>query len=559
MEDLEPIRDAEQSSFCVELLRRLHIQRGENYLCDITLVAKEGKELRAHRNVLSAVSPFFLKLLKSDMKEKEQGIIRFEEISESILADVLDFIYTGSIEVKDEETAKEQIMAAEYLLLVSLKTRSGRFLEKLLTNENCISTLRFAQKYRCEELVANSTKFVHDNFASVAESDEFLNLEAEEVEKWISSEKIHVAAEEDMFRVILKWVEQKNERKAKFEQLFRHIRLVSLSRDYLQVDVVTNDLVRESGPCLRQVLDAIKFVSSASDETLMQEAKRRLETHTIAVRGGKKTYCYLPEKNEWKRLADGVSDTRDQTTQMIKFRDNLYSFPRSTCNGIERYDPVFNSWATVTFSPPFAEHSLAVVNGQIHAIHRRYRSNPVITRYDVDLCVWQTVSSSQDFHYRDDSCVVACGNCLYVLGGGYSDKAGRFDVVGKKWEEIASMSTSLNRPFGVATQERIFVTNGLDCSVYEISTNEWQAIEGLNSQHLYGSMVYLNGILYVLGGLNNQSYERTTELTVEEYDPKVNKWILKSSIPAEQNSEKQKPSFKGCTLKLTRGLLNKLN
>ena len=531
------------------------MQRGENYLCDITLVAKEGKEFRAHRNVLSAVSPFFVKLLKSDMKEKEQGIIRLEEISESILADVLDFIYTGSIEVKDEETAKEQIMAAEYLLLVSLKTCSGRFLEKLLTNENCISTLRFAQKYRCEELVANSTNFIHDNFASVAESDEFLNLEAEEVAKWISSENIRVAAEEDMFRVILNWVEQKNERKAKFEQLFRHIRLVSLSRDYLQVDVVTNDLVRESGPCLRQVLDAIKIVSSASDETLMQAAKRRLETHTIAVRGGKKTYCYLPEKNEWKRLADGVSETRDHTTQMIKFRNNLYSFPRSTCSGIERYDPVFNSWATLKFSPPFKEHSLAVVNGQIHAIHcRRYLSNPVIMRYDVELCVWQTVSSSQDFDCSDDSCVVACGNCLYVLGGrsgvcNYT--AGRFDIVQKKWEEIASMPRSLNgrRLFGVATQEKIFVTDGLNCGAYEISTNEWQTIESLNTQHMYGSMVYLTGKLYVLG----------SGLTVEEYDPKVNKWILKSSIPAEQNSEKQELSFKGCTLKLTRGLLNKLN
>lgn len=58
MEDLESISVAEQSSFCVELLRRLNMQRGETYLCDITLVAKEGKEFRAHKNVLSAVSPF---------------------------------------------------------------------------------------------------------------------------------------------------------------------------------------------------------------------------------------------------------------------------------------------------------------------------------------------------------------------------------------------------------------------------------------------------------------------------------------------------------------------
>ena len=79
------------------------MQRGETYLCDITLVAREGKEFTAHRNVLSAVSPFFVKLLKTDMKEKEEGVIRFEEISESTMADILDFIYTGSITIKDEE------------------------------------------------------------------------------------------------------------------------------------------------------------------------------------------------------------------------------------------------------------------------------------------------------------------------------------------------------------------------------------------------------------------------------------------------------------------------
>ena len=300
MEDLEPIRVAEQSSFCVELLRRLNMQRGETYLCDITLVAKEGTEFRAHKNVLSAVSPFFVKLLKTDMKEKEEGVIRFEEISKSILADVLDFIYTGSIKMKDEETAKELIFAAEYLLLLSLKTRAGRFLEKQLTSTNCISTLRFAQKYRCDELVDKCTKFIHNNFASVAESDEFLRLEAEEVEKWISSENICVPDEEDVFRIILKWIEQdKSERKAEFERLFRHIRLASLSRDYL-LNVVTNELVVENVSCSRQVVDAIKLVITASEDTLVQSA-RRIETHAIVVRGGNHSYCYLSRNRAYEQ------------------------------------------------------------------------------------------------------------------------------------------------------------------------------------------------------------------------------------------------------------------
>ena len=115
MEDLKPICEVEQNSFCVELLKRLDLQRKQNYLCDITLVAKEGKKSKAHKNVLSAASPFFVKLLQSEMREKEEGVIRFEEISELILAEVLKFIYTGTVEI-NEANASDLITAAEYLL-----------------------------------------------------------------------------------------------------------------------------------------------------------------------------------------------------------------------------------------------------------------------------------------------------------------------------------------------------------------------------------------------------------------------------------------------------------
>ena len=163
------------------------------------------------------------------------------------MEDVLEFIYTGHVEIHDEQSAKDLIIAADYLLLVCLKTFAGRFLEQLLTNSNCISTFYFAEKYQCEELVAKTRKFVHENFASVAELDEFLELEAEEVERWSSSDDICVTAEEDVLKIIQKWIEQnESDRKAKFEELFRHVRLVLVSRDVLVVDVVTNQLVRDN-------------------------------------------------------------------------------------------------------------------------------------------------------------------------------------------------------------------------------------------------------------------------------------------------------------------------
>jgi len=103
MEDPPAISDTEQAAFCVELAKRLNMQRRQDHLCDITLMAKGGKEFKAHRNMLSAASPFLLKLLQSDMRENREGIVRFEEIAGAVMEDVLEFIYTGSVEVTQEE------------------------------------------------------------------------------------------------------------------------------------------------------------------------------------------------------------------------------------------------------------------------------------------------------------------------------------------------------------------------------------------------------------------------------------------------------------------------
>ncbi|XP_078353485.1 kelch-like protein 24 [Oculina patagonica] len=568
MEDLQPISAAEQASFCVELTKRLNMQRKQDHLCDVTLVTKDDKEFKAHRNVLSAASPFFHKLLQSDMKENREGIVRFEEISGSVMEDVLQFIYTGSVEIT-QENSEDLIATANYLLIPGVKTVSGRFLEGQMTRSNCISTFYFAEKYQCDELVANSKTFIHANFASVAEMDEFLNLEAKEVERWISSDEISVAFEEDVFRIILKWVEQnKSERKATFEELFRHVRLVFLSRDYL-LDVVTNELVRENSVCLRLTLDAIKLTTFASeDDDLSQSPRKGLETRAIVACGGKYTFCFLPDKDQWKRLPDGLSE-KNQKTQMIKFRDQLYTFPKYA--KAERYDPVFNGWSTLDL---YTSSAVTVVKGEIYAIGvDTSAKKTTIKRYNSWSCSWQTVLSSHE-GCRQDACVVAAGNHLYVLGGKppeqskYVTKAERYDTVENKWENIADMQQARGCAFGVATQGKIFVAGGRQgegryaswlttCEMYNISTSEWQSIASLNVGREYGSMMCLKGALYVLGGTNNSSQ---SELSVECYDltAKGDEWVKKTTIPVKVISKQSKDTFSGCVLKLSQGVLIKV-
>ena len=287
--------------------------------------------------------------------------------------------------------------------------------------------------------------------------------------------------------------------------------------------------------------------------------------------GGNYTFCYLPEKNEWKRLPDTSSKKLNQKSEMIKFRDQLYIFP-GTPELPERYDPVFNSWGTLRGIRLSQTKRVVVVGGQIYGINiNRRNGKSTIERYDVGLWSWQSILSSPE-GCRQDACVVAAGNFLYVLGGtplrdyGYVKKGERFDTVHNKWEEIADMQQERGPAFGVATQGKIFVAGGQKrtynssetCEVYDISTNEWQFIGNLNVSRFWGSMVCVNGTLYVLGGSRDR-YEETFEYTVESFDPTMKKWIQRASIPVDQIPEEKKPSFKGSALKLPKGMLAKLN
>ena len=576
MEDLNPICEVEQSSFCVELLKRLNLQRGQNYLCDITLVANGGKEFKAHRNVLSAASPFFEKLLQSEMKEKEEGVIRFEDISELILADILEFIYTGSVEI-NETNATDLIIAADYLLIEGLKTKSGRFLEQhQMTSSNCISTLNFARKYRCEELVINSTKFLLENFASVAETEEFLSLKAEEVETWISNDEIRLAAEEDVLKIILNWIEHdKSERKDKFKQLFGQVRLVLLSRDSL-LTVVTHELVQKDPDCLTKVLEAIDVVPTASEDIINQSPRKRLETQAIVVGGGEYLLCYLPllpGKDAWKTMSNLTKPQQNlsQYTKMINFHDQLYTF--NGCS-TQRYDPVFNIWVTLELGGSHRTEYLDC-RGQLYAIHiddsETTGKTSTVKKFDVESYSWLSFHSSES-GCRYDSCFVAAGNCLYVLGGEatrnyshpeYVTVAERFDTIGHQWEKIADMQQERGEAFGVAFQGKIFVAGGKDrsrkeinsCEVYNITTDEWQFIGSLNVPRSHGSMLCVNGTIYVLGG-SRPRYANA--YTVEVYDPVGNKWTQKTTIPVERIPEKERSSFTGCAMKLSKGVLDKI-
>ena len=252
---------------------------------------------------------------------------------------------------------------------------------------------------------------------------------------------------------------------------------------------------------------------------------------------------------------------------MLTFRDQLYTFKEFS--KAEKYDPVFNGWSKSDLMNVSADNAIVtVVKGDMYAIEvNKPVGKSTIKRYNVELCTWQTVLASPQ-GCRNGCCVIAGGSYLYLLGGStpgnasYVSKAERFNIAETQWEEIADMQQGRGGAFGVASEEKIFVAGGLNekykvskkCEMYNVSTNEWQFIGSLNTWRVYGSMVCLSGTFYVLGGTKNN---RDRLLSVECYDSTEDKWIEKASIPVERYSTKNKDTFTGCVMKLSKGVLAK--
>jgi len=134
-------------------------------------------------------------------------------LTELGMRDLLEFIYTGSVQISVANNARELIAMSDYLDLPHLKTLAEGFLLNNLNASNVISSYYFVEKYRSEELISVSKSFIYTNFNTVAKMEEFLSLSNEEVKIWISSDEINVTAEEDVFKIILTWINhEKSER-----------------------------------------------------------------------------------------------------------------------------------------------------------------------------------------------------------------------------------------------------------------------------------------------------------------------------------------------------------
>ncbi|KAL9951200.1 hypothetical protein ACROYT_G043822, partial [Oculina patagonica] len=582
--------------------------------CDVVLVVEDGKEFKAHRQVLSEASPFFEKLLNSDMKESKEGVVRLEMFSESVMAATLEFIYTGHVQILAEDNARDMIVMADYLFLHKLKTLAERILAQKLNSLNCISTYYFSKRYQCEELRSKTKKFILANFTVVyaANPENLLSMSGKEVEMCILSDEIYVRAEEDVFKFILAWIDRdKSKRKKYFAEFFRHVRLVYVSRDFLRHDIVTNDLVKENKGCLDLLNEAMNLIDSKNFDYFSVTPRKSLKSPAIVMRRGADFLCYFPDEDSWCRLAEIPSEYSSfdkffpckgelYTTKLllsldmvsfnlytnswmqlrplenrclwqifVRNEDELYALLCDAC--VRRVQPVRGLW--IMIDPCHSEHSF------------------FISKYNPASHSWEDIASLDHFHpnnERESYCVVANDHFIYFIGGvrfverqgvenkyAYLSDVDRYDLSQNQWDKVADIQLARSQACGAAANERVFIAGGRfqqdwdwlyrSCEMYNETTNEWQFIASIKKPEAFDTLLTADGKLYAVS-CDIQSLtecERECELqqlvSVECYEPEKNQWRVKSeiSLPVRDALDEMFPCHPSCSMRIFfKGLSN---
>lgn len=123
-------------------------------------------QIRAHKVILSARSPVFSRMFQHQMKENCENCVKISDIPGDALVELISYIYTGSIVLKDAKMARELYIAADKYAVIDLKKLCSEVLQNV-TFDDVLDTLILADLYEDKTLKQSSLNFIAMNYSQV--------------------------------------------------------------------------------------------------------------------------------------------------------------------------------------------------------------------------------------------------------------------------------------------------------------------------------------------------------------------------------------------------------
>ncbi|XP_050817799.1 actin-binding protein IPP [Gopherus flavomarginatus] len=492
------------------ILAQMNKMRGAHNFCDVQLqVGEEG--FKVHRLVLAASSPYFAALFTGGMKESSKDVVRILGVEAGIFQMLLDFIYTGVVNV-GESNVQELIVAADMLQLTEVVDLCCEFLKGQIDPLNCIGLFQFSEQIACHDLQEFTENYIHAHFLEVQSGEEFLALTKEQLIKILRSEELTIEDEYQVFTAAMQWIlKDLGKRKKHVVEVLDPVRFPLLPSQRL-----------------------LKYIEGVSDFSL------RVALQTLL-----KEYCEICKSPKENKVSNFLQTSKARPRR--KARKYLYAVGGYTrlqggrwsdsraLSCVERFDTFSHYWTTVSsLHQARSGLGVAVVGGMVYAIGGEKDSMifDCTECYDPIIKQWTTVASMN--HPRCGLGVCACYGAIYALGGWVGAEIGntieRFDPELNSWEVVGSMVVP-RYYFGCCEmQGLIYIVGGISnegielrsVEVYDPISKRWSTLPPMGTRRAYLGVAALNDCIYSVGGWNET---QDALPTVERYSFEEEKWV----------------------------------
>jgi len=138
----------------------------------------EGQSFDCHIAILAARSPVFKAMFQSNMKEKETQKVAIDDFTPNVVAEMLNFMYTGTVSSHDAigEIATDLLRAADKYQVDLLKNVCEDRLCSTVEVTNCVDYLVLGDMYQTLKLKRKAVETIAENVDSIMDSDVFKDL-----------------------------------------------------------------------------------------------------------------------------------------------------------------------------------------------------------------------------------------------------------------------------------------------------------------------------------------------------------------------------------------------
>jgi len=546
------------SSNNLSILTSLNELRLENVLCDVILVVEEDKFV-AHRNVLTASSPYFKNLFETNDKPSEPIVI--ESVTSEGVSALLNYIYTSEIQLSMKNISTV-ITAAKLLEIKTVLNFCKAFLSSEISVYNCVDIIHIAEDFQLPNVEEKSYNFIAEHLNELVKTDEIQKLSIENMSLLLDSYTLKNVSELELFEASRQWLLKQSERYRFVRQLMekihfplipprdllRYVNFVEFMRvecNFLLLEASNYHMLPHSQPILQSIRTQVRSTDSRMVVIGGVDPHDRVSNQLYAINGDLSKSEFLPPMHEG--LCSHCACVMNNFLYVLGGQNMFDERGATAVNTVIRYDPRFNIWMRIaSMNDKRAGFTVSVVDNRIYALGGVNAAGRMSSMecYSLDDDRWRYVASVQTGIC--DHAQAIQGNLIYISGG---FKEGRFtnqllaySPRHDTWHERTPMHLPRGWHAMVAFGENsIFVAGGntglnkrtdvLETEIYNVMTDQWSVVSQLPHPHSEGGCELYDDKIYIVGGYS-WSQQKCMSL-LQCYDPQKDQWSIAGNIPIE--------------------------